>query len=191
MAGEPPFPRYAKSVCDFLEDCDIGGFNVIGFDMPFVEAELRRAGVDFSRKGRQLVDPMVIFHWKEPRDLSAAYLRYCGKELESAHQAEADATASAEILDGQLETFRDLPRDVSGLCALCYEGRETYVDTEGRFVWAEEEAAFSFGKHSGRLLREVAEENPDYLQWILRQDFSPEVREIVSKSLRGEFPQRD
>ena len=82
VIGEPAFRQYAQSIRDFLEDCDIAGFNVIGFDLPFLEAEFQRAGVEFSRKDHQLVDSMVIFHMKEPRDLEAAYLKYCGRELE-------------------------------------------------------------------------------------------------------------
>ena len=98
VAGEPVFRQYAKSVSEFLDGCDIAGFNVIGFDLPVLEAEFKRAGVAFSRKGRQLVDGMVIFHEKEKRDLKAAYLKYCGRELENAHCAKEDARASAEVL---------------------------------------------------------------------------------------------
>ena len=192
VAKEPAFRQYANSVCDFLDDCDISGFSVINFDLPFLEAEFRRAGVNFSRQNRQLIDSKVIFHMKEPRNLKAAYLKYCGKELENAHCAEEDARASAEVLDGQLETYQDLPRDASGLCALCYEGGENYVDAEGKFVWVDGEAVCNFGKkHKGLRLRDIAEEDPSYLGWIAGADFSPEVQEIANNALYGEFPQME
>ena len=35
IAGEPAFRQYAKGICEFLDDCDISGFNVITFDLPF------------------------------------------------------------------------------------------------------------------------------------------------------------
>ena len=73
---EPTFLQYAKSIRDFLDDCDIAGFNVIKFDLPFLEAEFKRAGVNFSRQNRQLVDSQVLFHLLEPRDLKRAYLKY-------------------------------------------------------------------------------------------------------------------
>jgi len=195
VAEEPTFCKYAKGLCEFLDGCDISGFNLITFDLPFLEAELERAGVGFSREGRQLVDSMVIYHQKErrepgkPRNLKAAYLRYCGKELDDAHGAEKDVTASAEILDSMVEDHSDLPTDVHGLGSFCNEVRKNYIDLEGRLIWVEGEAIFSFGKHSGRSLKEIATEYPDYLQWILGQDFRPDVREIIEKALDGEFPQ--
>jgi len=190
VAGEPKFRQYAKSVRDFLEDCDISGFNVIKFDLPFLETEFARANVEFSRQGRYLIDSQVIYHQRDPRDLQAAYQKYCGKEIENAHSAEEDAKAAAEILDGQLEMYRDLPKDAAGLSALCYKVEGNTIDVEGKFIWSEGEAVCNFGKHKGRSLREIAIDYPDYLEWISRGDFSLEAKEIVNNALKGEFPEK-
>jgi len=189
VANEPMFQQYAKSVRDFLEDCDIAGFSVIQFDLPCLEAEFARVNVEFSRRGRQLVDSKVIYHQREPRDLQAAYQKYCGKDMVNAHSAEEDAKAAAEVLDGQLEMYGDLPREVSGLCALCYESDESFIDPEGKFIWVEDEAVLNFGKYEGRSLRQVAAEHPDYLEWIIRKGFSAEVKDIAAKAMAGEFPE--
>ena len=37
VADEPPFHRYAKSFLDFITECDIGGFNVVKFDVPLLQ----------------------------------------------------------------------------------------------------------------------------------------------------------
>ncbi len=190
VAGEPAFRQYAKSIRDFLNDCDISGFNVIKFDLPFLEAELRRAGVEFSRQGRYLIDSQVIYHQRDPRDLQAAYQKYCGKEMENAHSAEEDAKAAAEILNGQLEMHQDLPQDVPGLSALCYKADENSIDAEGKFIWSKGEAVCNFGKkHKGHKLKDISIEDPEYLEWIASKDFSPEVKGIASKALDGEFPE--
>jgi len=188
VAEEPPFQQYARSIRDFLEGCDISGFNVINFDLPCLEAEFARSDVDFSRKSRYLIDSMVIFHQREPRNLQTAYLKYCGKEMENAHSAKEDAKVSFEILDSQLDMYKDLPKDVAGLCALCYKVNENSIDADGKFIWLESEAVCNFGKHKGRSLKEIAKDYPDYLEWISRGDFSPEIKDIVNKSLKGEFP---
>lgn len=190
IRSEPTFRHYAKSIRDFLEGCDIAGFNVIKFDLPFLEAEFKRAGVGFSRMDRQLIDAQVLFHLMEPRDLRAAYLKYCGRKMEIEHTAEGDATAAAEILDGQLAKHPELPRNVAALCTMCYTVQENYIDPDGKFVWSDGEIICNFGKkHNGRRLKDIVTEGPSYLQWIVGADFTPEVKELVGKALLGEFPE--
>ncbi|MFC2035742.1 exonuclease domain-containing protein [Chloroflexota bacterium] len=192
IAEEPEFCQYAKSVRDFLDGCDIAGFNVIKFDLPCLEAEFDRANIEFSRKDRYLIDSMVIFHQREKRDLEAAYRKYCGKEMDNAHCAEEDAKAAAQVLSGQLEMYGDLPRDVAGLGGLCYAVAENYIDAEGKFVWVDGEAVCTFSKdNKGRMLKDITADNPGFLTWILDRDFSSEVKDIVTKALRGEFPQKE
>lgn len=190
VENEPPFRKYAKSVRDFLNECDLSGFNVIKFDLPFLEAEFTRAGVEFSRRSRYFIDSQVIYHQRDPRNLEAAFLKYCGREMENAHAAEEDAKASALVLDGQLEMHQDLPRDVQELSKLCYQGIENCVDVDGKFVWVNDEVVCNFGKkHKGRRLRDIAQDDPSYLSWIIGADFSLEVREIAENALDGSFPE--
>jgi len=190
VASEPMFQQYAKSVRDFLEDCDIGGFNVIKFDLPCLEAEFARVNVEFSRSDRYFIDSQIIFHQREPRNLQAAYKKYCNRDMVNAHSAEEDAKVSAEVLDGQLEIYQDLPRDVPGLSALCYRVGKSYIDSQGKFIWVEGEAVCNFGRHRGRLLREIAVDNPSFFEWIINRDFSSEIKEISIKALEGEFPKQ-
>ncbi|MFC1926703.1 exonuclease domain-containing protein [Chloroflexota bacterium] len=189
VVNEPKFRQFAKSLKDFLDDCDISGFNVVKFDLPFIEAEFKRAGIDFSLQNRKFVDVQVLYHLLEPRDLKTAYLKYCGKEMEIEHTAEGDATAAAEILDKQLEMHSELPRSVTELCTMCYPVYENYVDPDGKFVWVDGEVVCNFGKkHNGWKLKDIAVEAPDYLRWIAASDFAPEVKLLVNKALLGEFP---
>jgi len=191
VANEPSFRQYAIGIRDFLDGCDLSGFNIIKFDLPFLEAEFKIANVEFSRKNRQIIDCQVLYHLKEPRDLNAAYIKYCGKQLKNNHTAEADVTASAEILNKQLEIYPELPRTVEELCSLCYVTREDFIDVDGKFIWSDGEAICNFGKkHNGRSLKDIAKEDPGYLEWIAKADFNPEIKEIVNKALCGEFPKQ-
>jgi DNA polymerase-3 subunit epsilon len=189
VMDKPQFKRYAKSVADFLTDCDIGGYNVKRFDLPMLESEFKRVGITFSRGGRSVIDAMVIFHKKEPRDLKAAYKRFCGKELVDGHRTEVDIRATLEILESQLGVYEDVPRDIKGLHQFCCaEGENEWVDAEGKLAWCGDEVIFNFGSHSGQSLKDVAVKYPDYLQWLIGKDFSEDLKQIVKEALNGIFP---
>ena len=190
VANKPIFQQYASSLRDFLGDCDLGGFGVKRFDLPILEAEFRRAGMEFSRRGRRILDALIIYHKLEPRDLTAAYKKYCGKQLENDHTSEGDIRASVEVLEAQLDMHPELPRDVADLHEFCCDPEEeSWIDAEGKFVWAEGEATLGFGQYKGKSLKEIARIDPGYLQWIIGEDFSAEVKEIAANALDGEFPE--
>jgi DNA polymerase-3 subunit epsilon len=111
----PTFKQLAKTLADFLEGCDMAGFNSSRFDVPMLAEEFLRAGVEFDISKRKFVDVQIIFHKKEQRTLEAAYRFYCDKELDKAHSAEADAVATYEVLKSQLERYPDLVNDINVL----------------------------------------------------------------------------
>ena len=186
----PPFRRIAPDLIRFWDGCDLGGFNLTRFDVPLLRGEFQRAGVTWNLEGVKIVDAQRIYHAMEPRDLTAAYRFYCGKQLEGAHGAMADTRATLGVILGQLEHYPDLPRDVVGLDARFNVPDNRFVDTTRKFRWVNGEAVFNFGNKRGRVLRDVAEREPDYLKWMLSQDFGPEVRRLLEGALEGNFPRR-
>src|SRR5512140_917648 len=97
VANSPAFRDIAKKLTTFLEGCDLAGYNANKFDIPVLAEEFLRVNIDFDFRRRRYVDVQVIFHKKEQRTLSAAYLFYCKKELAGAHGAKADTKATYEI----------------------------------------------------------------------------------------------
>lgn len=94
----PTFKQVANEIKQFIEGCDLGGYNSNRFDIPMLIEEFLRAGIDFSVDGKKFVDVQKVFHLMEQRTLSAAYKFYCNKSLDGAHSAEIDATATWEVL---------------------------------------------------------------------------------------------
>ena len=76
----PAFSALAREISDFLRGADLAGFNVAGYDVPLLAAEMRRAGVETPADDARIVDAMTIFHRRERRDLSAAVRLYLGRE---------------------------------------------------------------------------------------------------------------
>ncbi len=95
VKDEPTFKQLAKSLSQFLDGCDLAGFNSNRFDIPMLVEEFLRIDTGiFEIKNRKFVDAQRIFHLMEPRTLGAAYKFYCKKSLENAHRAEAGRNVS-------------------------------------------------------------------------------------------------
>lgn len=188
VALEPVFRDFAAEVERFLDGCDLAGFNITRFDFPMLEAEMRRGGKHLDRKGRAVVDAMTIYHANERRDLQSAVSFYCEEELQGAHTALADARASMNVLQAQLRRYERLPLDVDALQAELHPQQANWVDDEGRFIWSDEGATFNFGRHRGKTVKDVAENEPSYLEWLIDEEFPQAVTKIAKLALNGEYP---
>ena len=181
----PRFSQIAKSLAQMLQGCDIAGYNSNKYDIPLLAEEFLRAGVDFDFRKRNLIDVQNIFHKKEQRTLKAAYKFYCGQNLDNAHSAEADTMATYEVLEAQLDRYgadeeEPLQNDVEYLSK--YSTNSRFVDYAGRMILNEQdEPVFNFGKHKGRLVREVLAHEPSYYNWIMEGDFTLDTKQQLSQ----------
>lgn len=192
VSGAPTFAEAAPEILEFIADADLAGFNVQRFDLPLLRRELARAGLALDLTGRAVVDAQVIYHRNVPRDLAAAYRLYCGKDLVGAHHARADIEACVEVLDAQLAAHPDLPRTPQGLYDLFTPRDPSGIDPEGRLVWRDDEAVMAFGPDDirGRPLRDVAQRDRGFLEWMLQKDFHPDLKAVIQEALDGKFPVR-
>ncbi len=138
----PTFKQVAHELKQMLTGCDLSGYNSNRFDIPLQMEEFMRAQVDFDMTNRKLLDVQNIFHKMEPRTLTAAYKFYCNKTLEGAHSAEADASATHEILVAQIEKYPELGSTVETV--LKQIGEDQLVDFARRFVMENEIELFNF-----------------------------------------------
>lgn len=177
----PVFKQIAKSLAQWMEGCDIGGYNSIKFDIPLLAEEFLRAGVDFDFRKRKLVDVQNIFHKMEQRTLVAAYRFYCNKDLEQAHSAEADTLATYEVLKAQLDRYQDtLKNDIGFLADFSLKNRN--LDYAGRIVLNDKDIpVINFGKHKGKAVEQVLREEPSYYAWIMQGDFTLDTKKVLTE----------
>jgi DNA polymerase III subunit epsilon len=64
------------------------------------------------------------------------------------------------------------------------------VDLGGRFRRVGGRVVFAFGKHRGRSLDAVAEEDPAYLEWMKRSGLLPDARSLAEQALARHRGQR-
>lgn len=179
VADKPTFKELAKEINSMVKDSDLAGFNSNRFDIPLLAEEMLRAGVDFDMKGRVAVDVQTIFHKMEQRTLSAAYKFYCDKNLEDAHSAAADTEATFEVLKAQIARYDELENDTKFLAE--FSSRKKFADFAGFIVFNKyNEECFSFGKHKGKRVEDVLNEEPGYFGWLLNADFPLYTKKVLT-----------
>src|ERR1700710_2445788 len=56
LKDAPTFKQAAHDIKQFLDNCDLSGYNSNRFDIPMLMEEFLRAEIEFDMKGRRLVD---------------------------------------------------------------------------------------------------------------------------------------
>lgn len=193
VAEEPTFRQLAKSMAQFLEGCDLAGFNSNRFDIPMLVEEFLRVDPDlFDVKNRRFVDAQRIFHMMEPRNLTAAYRFYCDKHLEGAHGAEADTLATLEVLCAQIqryesvaltndkgETYFPIQNDMEALHQLTANNMVDFAQRMARN--AQGDIVFNFGKYNGRKVVDVLKKEPQYYDWMMNSDFPLDTKRRLTE----------
>ena len=175
----PTFKQVAHELKQVLDGCDIAGYNSNRFDIPLLMEEFLRVQVEFDMKGRRLVDVQKIFHQMEQRTLGAAYKFYCNKTLEGVHSAEADASATYEILEAQTGRYPALGNTVDSIIKAI--GEDIIVDFARRFVMENGVEVFNFGKFKGRAVSDVLKAEPQYYDWMMKGDFPQHTKQKLTE----------
>jgi DNA polymerase III subunit epsilon len=174
----PTFKHVANEIKQFLDNCDLGGYNSNRFDIPLLTEEFLRAGLDINLKERKMVDAQQIFMKMEKRTLEAAYQYYCNKKLENSHSAEADAQATYEVLLGQLQRYPDLGTDIESLHNI--SKGDDFADFSRRIKILNGIPCFNFGKYKEQSVASVFEKEPQYYNWMMKGDFAQDTKAVIT-----------
>lgn len=166
----PTFKQVANEIKQFIENCDLAGYNSNRFDIPILMEEFLRAEIELDLLDRKMVDVQHIFYTMEPRTLTAAYKFFCSKELVNAHSAEADVDATIEVLQAQVQRYPQLGNSIETI--LNCIGEDKLVDYARRFCFDEKGVeVFNFGKYKGRSVVDTLKNEPQYYDWMMRGEF--------------------
>tara|TARA_Y100000996_G_scaffold128515_1_gene97518 strand:- start:577 stop:1149 length:573 start_codon:yes stop_codon:yes gene_type:complete len=108
VKGLGNFSDHSEKISEMMEDAVIVGHNVVGFDWGFIKMECLRAGIEPPRI-RGFVDTLKIARrLRVPgrHRLGDLCDRY-GIDLERAHRADADASASLLLLWSLMKEYPD------------------------------------------------------------------------------------
>ena len=185
-AGVADAPKFAELADELLEDLsgvDYGGFNIVGFDLPILEAEFKRCGIAFDWTQAHIADGYAIMCQQEPRSLEGALMFYCEQPLEGAHGSRADVNAAIAVVAAQAERYGiELTEELDTAGR-----RPEWADRAGKFQWNSAGVlVFGFGKHIGKPISHDLE----YLEWMMRKDFPSDTKSLISETIAGRHPGR-
>lgn len=181
----PSFSVLAPSIALGFSGCDFGGKR-IRFDLQVLDEEMQRCKVPWSYAGARIIDIDRLEQIGEPRTLTHLYKKHTGKDLEGAHGAGADVSASVEVLAAQMQTYASvLPTDLDALHQLQWPD---WIDAEGKFRFVRGVATCSFGKYKDQPMSRIPR---DFYDWMLRNTFSEEVKGLVRKAKLGQYPVKE
>ena len=175
----PVFRQVANEIRQFIDVADLAGYNSNRFDIPMLVEEFLRISLEFDMKNRRLLDVQKIFHQMEQRTLAAAYKFYCNGMLDNAHSAEADAVATWEVLQSQVERYPQLGLTVDSILKCI--GEENTVDFARRMIMENGREVFNFGKHKGRVVTDVLKAEPQYYDWMMKGDFPQHTKQKLTE----------
>ena len=182
VADAPVLAELSAELLQRLHGCDLCGFNVLRFDLPFLSEEFFRVGVEWDSSALRVIDALRIYHHFERRDLSAAARFYLGREHAGAHDALADTEMTANILLAQLDRYAELPRDRAALGEFCGD-RKRAPDAAGKLQFDEHGGiCLAFGKYKGWTIENIGRNDPGYIQWLMTKAELPGSTLAVMKN---------
>lgn len=182
----PTFKQLAENLAKGFTHVDWAGQNV-KFDLRMLGAEFARANVEWSLAGARIIDSSRLEALGEPRHLSDLYTKHTGKRAIDAHQALADVRMTTDVIVAQLRKYQTLPRDLDALHALQWPGQ---IDLDGKFKFVDGVPCFAqWGKYAGKTMAWVAQHDRGYYDFILKVNFSADVKALARDALAGRFPE--
>jgi DNA polymerase III epsilon subunit family exonuclease len=136
LKGKPVFATIAPELVERMSGKVVVGYNILGFDLPMLEAELKRNGL--AMPGFAALDVLVFARGlvKSGRHTLSDMVRQFGITMETAHRATADAEATVRLL---LAMAPQLPADLDDLVRLQGQWREE--QRSARAMWRKKDDA--------------------------------------------------
>lgn len=174
LVGCPTFADVADKIIAFTDGCDLGGHNVIKFDLPFLMSEFARCGKSFTIENRAVYDTKVMYQHYNQMHLKEIHTAYCpDSDLDcNAHDAICDTKMTLEVFVAMKKKHNIAKGELDSV-----NGNTTRIDIDGFFLYnSNQEIIVGKGKYKGKKIEDV---DPNFFQWLSRSDVLPETRALA------------
>lgn len=194
---QPKFKEFVKNILEFLEGCDISGYNIIWYDLPILRQHIDicrlkdKMDVHLNLDGVSIVDVCLLYRSIRSLGLESAYREMTGGYLPYSHSAYGDTSATITVLNklntknftkGALwppeKKFLELhnPSAADLEKASGFE-RHKMVDLASKFIRDDNgHILFNFGDNKG-----INATDTSYLYWMINNDFTIDTIDWASR----------
>lgn len=178
----PRFAEVAAEVLDFIEPCDLVGYNLRRFDIPMLHEHIAREGFEWDLSKVNVIDVGVLFQVMDPRKLEDAVVKFCGRPHIGAHDARNDAIETVNVLDGMRQWYADElgSMSVEDLAKKSIYEDKTPIDLAGKFYLGKDgRPRYAFGRQRDKIIEEDIKSSNygrSFCSWIMANDFTIDTR---------------
>ena len=167
VASLPGIQESKEDILNFFKGADIGGYNILQFDIPILKREIPELNLD----NVTVFDLLVMDRKVRNHKLASAFEAWTGEPMdpERTHDAIYDNECTIALLPYLLDKYTAIEPD----------WKENQIIGVSEFIKKDGEIYFNFGKSRG----ELATSNPGYLDWMLSKDFSESTKTFIRKNL--------
>jgi len=190
LKDEPKFSDKADEILKFMEGCDIGGYNIMYFDVPMLFEEFHRSGKLFNYRNYRILDSYRIWTYYEPRTLTGAAKRFLGEGIENAHRAKNDVIATRGIFHKQMEEW--LGETPIGEMVNLTTDLDKKIDLAGKFAKNESgDIILTFGKHANKTVQQIFSTDGEYFRWMYEKAEMPTDTKMIARRIYAKLSERN
>lgn len=186
LSNYPTFSEIYDTIFDFIDGCDLGGYNIVKYDIPILFEEFTRCDKFIDIFNINVIDSYNLLNKYEPRKLGDTYRRFFDKEMKSAHTTIGDIDATVEIFNKQIEEYglvNNNPKFISNKVR-SNDKEERFLDYDSWFLSRNGEIYFNKGSLRGKRIKE----HKDQLMWIYNNTkFQNNVRFVAKQLFKKYF----
>jgi DNA polymerase-3 subunit epsilon len=168
VKDKPLLKDLIEEIHKFFENETLIGYNVRKFDNIFLDVEFDRYGYDFKIDERKTIDVFELWTIMEPRNLAGALKRFCNETSDNLHSAKEDVNAASKVYTKMLEQFSLSGKSIDEMAAISLKEKNSLCFGKLK-VSENKDIIFNFGKYNGKSVREIMQNDYDYLKWMVNK----------------------
>ena len=175
--------------CELTKDHIILSYNGPKFDIPIIQKDFEREGLDTGFEKCKFIDALDIERKLNKLDnnkLSEAYERYYGCPFKGAHDASADILATIGVYKKQMESVKNKPIRSGIIAESIYKSTNDMSTSPDGFVYRDKSGylKFRWGKHKNMPVIDICKNDPNYIRWLWNKNI---VCDITRNAIENEY----